>query len=62
MAKILDEENTDHAIADSICMWIAQKRTPERQNSFLHDAAQEREQGNISYAKTLEWICENLIR
>ena len=62
MAKILDEENIDHAIADSICMWIAQKRTPELQNSFLHEAAQEREQGNISYAKTLEWICENLIR
>lgn len=42
MAKILDEENIDHAIADSICMWIAQKRTPELQNSFLHEAALER--------------------
>ena len=62
MTKILDEENIDHAIADSICMWIAQKRTPELQNSFLHEAAQERKKGNISYAKTLEWICENLIR
>ncbi|WP_298410627.1 hypothetical protein [Janthinobacterium sp.] len=62
MAKILDEENIDHAIADSICMWIAQKRTPELRNSFLHEAAQERKKGNISYAKTLEWICENLIR
>jgi len=62
MSKILDEENIDHAISDSICMWIAQKRTPELQNSFLHKAAQERKKGNISYAKTLEWICENLIR
>lgn len=62
MAKILDETNTDHAISDSICMWITQNGTLELKNSFLHDAAQERKKGNISYAKTLEWICENLIR
>lgn len=62
MAKILDEANTDHAISDSICMWVTQLRTLELKNSFLHDATQERKKGNISYAKTLEWICENLIR
>jgi len=62
MAKILDEANTDHAISDSICMWVTQNRTLELKNSFLHDATQERKKGNISYAKTLEWICENLIR
>ena len=62
MAKILDEANTDHAISDSICMWVTQNGTLELKNSFLHDATQERKKGNISYAKTLEWICENLIR
>ncbi|OFJ48202.1 hypothetical protein BA896_003600 [Janthinobacterium lividum] len=62
MAKILDEVDTDHTISDSICMWITQKGTLEINNSFLHDAAQEREKGNISYAKTLEWICGNFIR
>ena len=62
MAKILDETNTDHAISDSICMWITKNGTLELKNAFLHEAAQERKKGNISYAKTLEWICENLIR
>ena len=62
MAKILDETNTDHAISDSIYMWVTQNGTLELKNSFLHDATQERKKGNISYAKTLEWICKNLIR
>jgi hypothetical protein len=50
MAKILDEADTDHTIADSICMWIAQKGTLELNNSFLHEAVKERKKGNISYA------------
>ena len=43
-------------------MWITKNGNLELKNAFLHEAAQERKKGNISYAKTLEWICENLIR
>lgn len=60
MVRILDEITTDHALSDSISMWIAQTGTMKIKNTFLQDAKKERKKGNISYAKTLEWVCENL--
>lgn len=59
MVDIFGATEMDHALNDSIMIWMSQKATFEIKNEFLQKAKYEREKGNISCAEQYEWICEN---
>ena len=61
MMDIFAHTGMDHALHDSVMIWMSQKVTFEIKNEFLKKAKDEREKGNISCAEHYEWICENCI-
>ena len=61
MAEILNDIGTDHALYDSIMIWMYQRATSDLKNEFLQKAKNERAKGNIHSAKKFEWICNNFM-
>lgn len=61
MVDIFAGTGMDHALHDSIMIWMCQNATLEIKNEFLQKAQDERVKGNISYAENYEWICDNFM-
>jgi len=61
MVDIFGKIEMDHALYDSIMIWMYQEATFEMKNEFLQKAKDERKKGNISCAENYEWIYNNFM-